>query len=197
MERTDHIAFQGVGASLLADEFGLQRVPQEELVTPAAVKEWEHFTRYGQTVKGLFKPKPAASKVYDTVGCVALDRWGDVACGTSTGGITAKRVGCVGDCPRIGSGGYACNSVGGVSATGHGESIARVVLSQRVLQHRQTTGCSIQEAAGASLEYGSTALAASCASTWTAALASHTRQTSWRLRTCAKVLTREMRGAPC
>lgn len=79
------------------------------------------------------RPHPVPPAGHDTVGCVAVDIYGNVAAGTSTGGITAKRVGRVGDSPIIGSGGYADNMVGGVSCTGHGESIMRVVLARDVL----------------------------------------------------------------
>ncbi|CAL1171064.1 unnamed protein product [Cladocopium goreaui] len=68
----------------------------------------------------------------DTVGAVALDAAGDVACGTSTGGIVGKRPGRVGDSPLVGCGGYA-NRYGAVSATGHGEAITRVTLSRLAL----------------------------------------------------------------
>ena len=128
MDRTDHIAFQGAGASKLADQFGLERVPQDSLITEAARKEWKHYKEYQAAVGELF----ADGRVHDTVGCVALDASGHFACGTSTGGITAKMQGRVGDSPLIGSGGYA-NEFGGVSTTGHGESIAKVVLAHRIL----------------------------------------------------------------
>ena len=139
MERTEHIAFQGEGASRLANKFHVKRVPQDQLVTQAAKDELEKFKKYNRTVDTLFTN-------HDTVGCVALDSKGNIACGTSTGGITAKKVGRVGDCPLIGSGGYATNEIGGVSSTGHGESIAKVVLAQRILQIVESTGRPIQEA---------------------------------------------------
>ena len=142
MEKTSHVAFQGSGASRLADEFGLQRIPQSKLVTEAALAEWKEFTKYNTTVQTLF-----GKSDHDTVGCVALDSDGNIACGTSTGGITAKKVGRVGDSPLVGCGGYATNDIGGVSTTGHGESIAKVILAQRILQTKETRKCSIQSAA--------------------------------------------------
>lgn len=69
---------------------------------------------------------------HDTVGCVAIDKNGSLACATSAGGITAKRPGRVGDSPLIGSGGYADISAA-VSCTGHGESIAKVCLAKGVV----------------------------------------------------------------
>ena len=67
------------------------------------------------------------------MGCAALDELGHVACATSTGGITAKLPGRVGDSPLIGSGGYADDLSGAVSTTGHGEAIAKVCLSKSIL----------------------------------------------------------------
>ena len=156
MDKTHHVAFQGAGASRLADEFGLERIPQEILVTPAAVEEWKQYKKYGKAVSSLFmndKDKqhvhtaPGNQAHHDTVGCVALDSNGNVACGTSTGGITAKKVGRVGDSPLVGSGGYAANELGGASTTGHGESIAKVLLAQRVLNTAAHSRMSIQHAA--------------------------------------------------
>ena len=68
------------------------------------------------------------------MGAVALDSVGDLAAGTSTGGITAKKAGRVGDSPIIGSGGYADNELGAASTTGHGESLMRCVLSYHTVQ---------------------------------------------------------------
>ncbi|KAJ1150553.1 hypothetical protein NDU88_003344 [Pleurodeles waltl] len=75
----------------------------------------------------------ASLPVHDTVGAVAIDQEGNLACATSTGGITNKMVGRVGDSPIIGSGGYADNLAGAVSTTGHGESIMKVTLARRII----------------------------------------------------------------
>lgn len=69
---------------------------------------------------------------HDTVGAVAIDSAGHLACATSTGGITAKRAGRVGDTPVIGAGGFADDFVGAVSTTGHGETIMRACLSRHI-----------------------------------------------------------------
>ena len=70
---------------------------------------------------------------HDTVGCVAIDAKGNIAAGTSTGGITAKWGGRVGDSPIIGSGVYADNLSGGISSTGHGESILKMCLAKHAI----------------------------------------------------------------
>lgn len=74
----------------------------------------------------------------DTVGCVALDREGNIAAGTSTGGLTGCAVGRVGDSPLPGCGLYADNAIGGVSLSGEGESIIRTTLAARLIQALET-----------------------------------------------------------
>jgi beta-aspartyl-peptidase (threonine type) len=134
-DRTPHVLFVGDGADRVSEALGAEPAAQEDLVTPDARAEWEQYKRYRRTVEDLFDNNENTSDVtgHDTVGCVAHDRAGNVACGTSTGGITAKKAGRCGDSPLVGCGGYAANGWGAASATGHGESIARVVLSYRLV----------------------------------------------------------------
>lgn len=79
------------------------------------------------------KDTPRAAAEHDTVGAVALDSAGNVAAGTSTGGLPGKRIGRIGDSPLAGAGFYAENGVGGVSLSGDGESIIRVGIAARVM----------------------------------------------------------------
>ncbi len=143
MEETPHVMMIGEGASRLADEFGLERITQEELVTDEAVQEFEEWSE---------KAEFGDPFSHDTVGAVALDCDGNIAVATSTGGVTGKRVGRIGDVPLIGSGGYANNRVGGVSTTGHGESIMKVNLAKLVLTYMET-GTLVQEASEKALGY--------------------------------------------
>ncbi len=143
MEETPHVMMIGEGACRVADEFSLERITQEELVTEEAVQEFEEWSE---------KAEFGDSFGHDTVGAVALDRDGNVAAATSTGGVTGKRVGRIGDVPLIGSGGYADNRVGGVSTTGHGESIMKVNLAKLVLTYMET-GMHIQVASEKALDY--------------------------------------------
>ena len=134
MERTEHSLLVGAGADQFAREQDVPKATADDLVTPAALEEFERFKRYGSTVDALFNaPLGAAPLGHDTVGAVALDANGNVAAATSTGGITLKRPGRVGDSPLVGSGAYADNSIGASSCTGHGESIMSRVLALRVL----------------------------------------------------------------
>lgn len=92
---------------------------------------------------------------HDTVGCCALDNFGDMAAGTSTGGITGKRPGRVGDSPLLGAGCSADNDRGCCSTTGHGEAILRVQLANRVVQ-------AVQDSRKKSKEESKSSAAAAC-----------------------------------
>lgn len=131
MDKSAHVMLSGDGAEEFALTQGYQLVPQSYFDT-------EH--RYHQLLKAKQKltEKELASKDYQasmmaldleykfgTVGAVALDKQGNLAAGTSTGGMTAKRFGRIGDSPVIGAGTYAENDVCAVSATGHGEYFIR------------------------------------------------------------------------
>lgn len=114
MDRTHHTFLVGEGASEFADEIGFPRCQAEELMIP----EEDEL--------------PVYMTLGDTVGAVAIDSAGNLACATSTGGTKGKMPGRVGDSPLVGSGGYADNDTAGVSATGHGESLMKVVISKQV-----------------------------------------------------------------
>jgi beta-aspartyl-peptidase (threonine type) len=143
MEKTPHVLMIGEGAARLADEFRVERITQDKLVTDEArrgLEEWLKERKFGGTFG------------HETVGAVALDSDGNLAAATSTGGVTGKRVGRVGDVPIIGSGGYADNRVGAVSTTGHGESILKVNLAKLVLSYMDA-GSGVQEASEKALGY--------------------------------------------
>ncbi len=143
MEETPHVLMIGEGARRLAEKFSLERITQDQLVTEDARKgleDWLRERRFGGTFG------------HETVGAVALDSNGNLAAATSTGGVTGKKVGRVGDVPIIGSGGYADNRAGAVSSTGHGESILKVNLAKLVLTYMDT-GMGVQEAAEKALGY--------------------------------------------
>ncbi|XP_052766162.1 isoaspartyl peptidase/L-asparaginase-like [Mya arenaria] len=148
MEKTTHTLLVGPGANLFAEEMGIKCVPLESLVTERAKRDLALYKgNYGDTVKNAFKSRVSG---HDTTGAVALDKNGNVAYGTSTGGISGKKPGRVGDSPIIGLGGYADNEVGGISCTGHGESISKVVLAHQVITAMRA-GTSAQVAADKAL----------------------------------------------
>lgn len=149
MEKTEHALIVSKGANKFAEEMGVPTVPMETLVTETARNEWRRYMQYNETIEDLFSSRQSGC---DTVGAVALDKTGNVAFATSTGGITAKRPGRVGDSPIIGSGGYADSQVGAVSSTGHGEAIMRTCLAHRITMLMQT-GMSPDEASRCALEH--------------------------------------------
>ncbi|KAM9559783.1 LOW QUALITY PROTEIN: isoaspartyl peptidase/L-asparaginase [Salvelinus alpinus] len=130
MEKTDNIMLTDRGANMFAESVGIPTVPTDALVTECERTEREKAKNYAVGVKELFNSQWG----HDTVGAVAVDCSGNVACATSTG-IRNKMVGRVGDSPIIGSGGYADNLSGAVSCTGHGESILKVTLARLILFH--------------------------------------------------------------
>ncbi|MBM7034858.1 isoaspartyl peptidase/L-asparaginase [Vibrio ulleungensis] len=114
------------GALQFARECGMQEIDPKELLTERELSFY-HQIKSDTSFKTVdaFSGDPQPS---DTVGAVALDQYGNLACATSTGGTPRKHPGRVGDCPVIGSGGYADNLLGAASSTGYGESLMRVML---------------------------------------------------------------------
>ena len=135
MEQTEHVLLVGPGATAFAVEMGVPILDPSVLVTPEARAEWDSIAAFNQTVSTFYNTERAVPPPpgHDTVGAVALDAHGDLAAATSTGGITFKRVGRVGDSPLLGAGALADNERGAISTTGHGESILKYTLASRVL----------------------------------------------------------------
>lgn len=119
---SEHTFLIGRGAEEFAQERGIALVDNATLRAPEQIEKWREWQINPPTL-----PKKPSN---GTVGCVAVDRDGNVAAGTCTGGMRFKRVGRVGDSPLIGCGTYADNLLGGASVTGWGEAITRVVLSK-------------------------------------------------------------------
>jgi beta-aspartyl-peptidase (threonine type) len=120
MEHTPHVLLVGEGAHDFARAQELPECDPQSLVTERQLRR--HSERAAAAMKG-------------TVGAVALDRHGTVAAATSTGGMIGKLPGRVGDSALIGCGTYADSSLGGVSCTGDGEAIIRVVLARQALAY--------------------------------------------------------------
>lgn len=137
MERTRHVLLSGAGADSFAEEIGLERVEQDYFYTPR---------RYEQLQKALERDAgPVAER--GTVGVAALDSHGNLAAGTSTGGLTNKLFGRIGDSPIIGAGTYAKNGTCAVSATGIGEEFIRHGVAHSISALMEYGGLSLQEAA--------------------------------------------------
>jgi len=134
MENTDHVFLVGYGAEKLADLYGLER---REPLTEVRLRYWRELTQ--KLKKGEMEPLPKLTKLVksnpnlfetDSVGAAALDKNGDTAAATSTGGRTLKLPGRIGDSPIIGCGTYADNQAGACSTTGIGEVAIRLVLAK-------------------------------------------------------------------
>ncbi|MBN1680332.1 MAG: isoaspartyl peptidase/L-asparaginase [Anaerolineae bacterium] len=142
LQDTDHSLLVGEGARRFAESKGMRLCAEAELTVP---REIERFRLLQQEkdyhLSDGFTPDPM-----DTVGAVAVDVAGNVAAATSTGGAHYKLPGRVGDSPLVGSGAYADNHTGAASATGHGESIMKVVLAKTATD-ALGRGLSVQEAA--------------------------------------------------
>jgi beta-aspartyl-peptidase (threonine type) len=145
MERTQHAMVIGEGAEELAIEAGLPLVSNEYFRTDERRRQLAS-EQQGRPVSDLV---PAA---HGTVGAVAFDAQGNLAAATSTGGMTNKRPGRVGDTPIIGAGTYAKNGVCAVSCTGHGEYFIRSVASHYIAAAVEYRGMSLEQAAKELLE---------------------------------------------
>lgn len=133
MEKSPHVLMVGKGASLFAAQNGAEVVDSSYFFTE---KSWN----------ALQRALDRDSKM-GTVGCVALDRNGNLAAATSTGGMTNKRYGRVGDVPIIGAGTYANNNTCAVSATGHGEFFIRYTVAHDISALMEYKGLTLNEAA--------------------------------------------------
>jgi len=142
MEKSRHVLLVSVGAEEFALEEGIPLVPNTYFRTDDRKQQLASEQR-GQRVSDLM-PMSAGSQ--GTVGAVALDQHGNLAAATSTGGMTNKRQGRVGDSPIIGAGTYAKNGVCAVSATGHGEMFIRAVAAYHISSSVEYRGLSLEAA---------------------------------------------------
>ena len=133
MEKSAHVMMIGKGASEFAKSMGAEMVDSSYFFTD---KSWQSLQRALQKAEKM-----------GTVGCVALDKSGNLAAATSTGGMTNKRYGRVGDVPIIGAGTYANNATCAVSATGHGEYFIRYTVAHDISALMEYKGLSLQDAA--------------------------------------------------
>lgn len=156
MEKSRHVMMIGAGADAFAASVGLEQVDPSYFFTE---RRWQGLVKElanqglpvpvrpaGAPPPQAFQPIPDDRK-FGTVGVAALDSAGNVAAGTSTGGMTAKRWGRVGDAPIIGAGTYASNQSCAVSATGSGEYFIRLTVAREICALVQYKGMTLQQAA--------------------------------------------------
>ena len=142
MEKSEHVFLSGSGAELFAKSQGLEIVDNKYFITQ-------------RRLNSLINTKKRDSlndDKFGTVGCVALDKFGNITSGTSTGGMTNKKWNRVGDVPIIGSGTYANNKTCGISSTGWGEYFIRNVVAYDISSQIEYGGITLSEAAQNTLE---------------------------------------------
>ena len=132
MEQSKHVMLSGKGASEFAAEKGLEIVEPSYFHTDGRMEDLK---------------KAIENEKHGTVGCVALDREGNLCAGTSTGGMTNKKWGRIGDSPIIGAGTWADNRTCGVSGTGHGEYFIRWAVAHDIAALMEYSGLNVEEAA--------------------------------------------------
>lgn len=165
MEKSPHVMLIGNGADEFASEHGLEMVDPSFFFTE---RRWQNLVEELKKEGKPIPPRPAGAPLapagkpdaalmfpiespdahkFGTVGVVALDKQGNIAAGTSTGGLTAKMWGRVGDSPIIGAGTYADNRSCAVSGTGTGEYFIRLTVARTICALVQYKGMGLQEAA--------------------------------------------------
>ena len=138
MEQSEHVMLIGKGAEKFAQEKGLQLVEPSYFRTETRLQQLQRLQEKEKPQPGNPGGSGSNEKIFTegekfgTVGAVALDAYGNLAAATSTGGMTNKRYGRVGDSPIIGAGTYADNTTCAVSATGHGEYFIRLVVAHDI-----------------------------------------------------------------
>ena len=125
LDKSEHMMLVGAGAEKFAVANGIPLCAPEELITPGARTAWSRCKEGGHSPQHHL-----GHEQHGTVGAVAIDSQGRLAAGTSTGGTCCKLPGRVGDSPLIGCGCYADVDSGGVSCTGNGEGIMRIVMAK-------------------------------------------------------------------
>lgn len=145
MKKSPHVLMTGKGAEKFALEQGLEIVSPEYFYNDRRFKQLEKIKKRESEEKGFIYEK--TDDKFGTVGAVALDQYGNLAAGTSTGGMTNKRYGRVGDAPIIGAGTYANNKTCAVSATGHGEYFIRYVVAYDISALMEYQNLSVKDAA--------------------------------------------------
>jgi beta-aspartyl-peptidase (threonine type) len=145
MEQSPHVLMSYEGADDFACEAGLEQVPNRWFVTPERRRQLDELLAKGSEAFD-------ADIKYGTIGAVAVDAQGHVAAATSTGGLTAKRWGRIGDSPLIGAGTYADDRAAAVSATGLGEIFIRAAAAHELCARVRIGGSGLQEALDGVLE---------------------------------------------
>ena len=151
MLNSGHVFLSGEGAAEFALNRGIEMAPDEYFFNRARYDQWveirdSDFYQLDHKADNLKGPQPIDDYKYGTVGAVACDSEGNLAAGTSTGGMTNKRFGRIGDSPVIGAGTYANNKTCAISCTGHGEPFLRALVAHDVSCLMEYKGLSLKDA---------------------------------------------------
>ena len=150
MDSSKHVLLSGKGAEIMAEKYGIEMVDSSYFFTEKRMNQLKKLQGKEKTeldhTAFLIKNELIDDHKYGTVGAVAIDKSGNIAAGTSTGGMTNKKYGRIGDVPIIGAGTYANNLTCGISATGTGEYFIRTVAAHEVSSLIKFKGYSPSEA---------------------------------------------------
>ena len=149
MHNSNHVFLSGKGANDFAIKQGIKLEPDEFFFSQFRYDQWKAMRdsdnySLDHTHQGL--EELMKDKKFGTVGAAACDKEGNIAAGTSTGGMTNKKYGRIGDSPIIGAGTYANNTTCAISCTGHGEPFIEAVAGYDVAAHMEYKGLSLHEA---------------------------------------------------
>jgi beta-aspartyl-peptidase (threonine type) len=150
MDKSQHVLLAGAGAEKFAEEQGIKLVQNSYFDTPDRLEQL-HKARDREHSPAT-APALSDKDKHGTVGAVALDKHGNLAAATSTGGMTNKRFGRIGDSPIIGAGTWADNETCAVSATGHGEFLMRLVIAHEISSMMTYGKMNLADAANAAIE---------------------------------------------
>lgn len=152
MEKSEFILLHGAGAEAFAQEHGIESADSAYFFTPHRWEQLQDAIEDDKTELDHSEKKKASNdnapreEKFGTVGCVALDKNGNLAAATSTGGLTNKRYGRIGDSPLIGSGTYANNASCAVSCTGKGEDFIRLNVAHEISAMMRHKNYDLQQA---------------------------------------------------
>ncbi|MTI29371.1 isoaspartyl peptidase/L-asparaginase family protein, partial [Xanthovirga aplysinae] len=152
MNVSPHVMLAGDGADQFATEQDLEMVEAEYFITNRRKKGWEKIRRKKLSGKLIDETDIEGDDKHGTVGAVALDKGGNIVAGTSTGGMTYKQYGRIGDSPIIGAGTYANNKTCGISGTGWGEYFIRNVVGHDISAMMEYKGYSLKQASEAEIK---------------------------------------------
>jgi L-asparaginase / beta-aspartyl-peptidase len=141
MEKSEHVLLSGQGALDFAKKLNLPIESEDYFFNQFRFEQLQHALKEDKVMLDH-----TDDKKFGTVGAVALDQYGNIAAATSTGGMTNKKFGRIGDSPIIGSGTYANNDTCAVSCTGHGEFFIRAVVAYDISCLMEYKGLSLAEA---------------------------------------------------